>query len=150
MSHKVNSLCNQHNYRCTCCVEVVLNKWIYKLFCYYSYLMCQVLLLTSQCNAQYIQYKQAIKSAPAQYKCCYYLVPPRSLLRKQIKNKLMLCKPLLTVHCRVKGLLKVIVEYKNEAPQFKSGCGTCITRLHKHLVSSLSVQINEVLLYNKK
>ena len=43
----------------------------------------------------------------------------QSLSRKQIKTKLMLCKPLFIVHVRVKGLLKVILEYKNEAPQLQ-------------------------------
>ena len=57
------------------------------------------------------------KSASAQYKHCYYLVPPpQSLSRKQIKTKLMLCKPLFIVHGRVKGFLKVTLQYKNEAP----------------------------------
>ena len=56
------------------------------------------------------------KSAPAQYKCCYYLVPPQSLSRKQIKAKVLLSKPLFIVHDRVKGFSKVIVQYKNEAP----------------------------------
>ena len=44
-----------------------------------------MLLLTSEC-----------KSAPAQYtyKHRYYLVPPQSLSRKQIKTILTLCKPL--------------------------------------------------------
>ena len=32
----------------------------------------------------------------------------------------------------------------------KSECGTRITRLHKHEVSSLCAEINEFLLYNKK
>ena len=32
-------------------------------------------------------------------------MPPQSLLRKQIKTKLMLCMPLFIVHVRVKGLL---------------------------------------------
>ena len=55
------------------------------------------------------------KSAPAQYEHCYYLTPPQSLSRKQIKTKLMLCKPLFIVHDRFKGFLKVILQYKNEA-----------------------------------
>ena len=42
-----------------------------------------------------------------QYRRHYYLVPPQSLSRKQIKNKPMLCKPLFIVHGRVKGFLKV-------------------------------------------
>ena len=56
------------------------------------------------------------KSAPAQYKR-YYLVPPQSLSRKQIRTKLMLCKPLFIVHGRVKGFLKVrATTVQNEAP----------------------------------
>ena len=55
-----------------------------------------VLWLTSGC-----------KSAPAQYKGGYYLAPPQSLLRKQIKTKLMLCKPLFIVHGRIKGFTTV-------------------------------------------
>ena len=38
------------------------------------------------------------------------------LLIKQMKTKLMLCKPLFIVHGRVEGFLKVILEYKNESP----------------------------------
>ena len=47
------------------------------------------------------------------------LAPPQSLLRKQIKTELMLCKPLFIIHGRVKGFLKVILEYKNKAPQLQ-------------------------------
>ena len=39
-------------------------------------------------------------------------MPPQSLSRKQIKTKLMLRKPLFIVHGRVKGFLKVILQYK--------------------------------------
>ena len=42
-----------------------------------------------------------------------------NLSRKQNKAMLMLCKPLFVVHVRVKGLYKLILEYKNEAPQFE-------------------------------
>ena len=65
-----------------------------------------VLLLTSRC-----------KSAPAQYKHHYYLAPSQSLSRKQIKTKLMLCKPLFIIYKRIKGFLKVILWYKDKAPQ---------------------------------
>ena len=58
--------------------------------------------------------KSGCKLAPAQYKHQYCLAPPQSLSRKQIKTKLMLCKPLFIVHGRVKGFLKVILQYKNE------------------------------------
>ena len=44
---------------------------------------------------------------------------PQSLLRKQIKTKLMLCKTLFVINGRVKGFLKVILQCKNEAPQLK-------------------------------
>ena len=44
------------------------------------------------------------KSAAAQYKRRYYLAPPQSILAKQMKAKLMLCKPLFIVHARVKVL----------------------------------------------
>ena len=50
------------------------------------------------------------------YKHRYHLVPPQAKpFKKQTKNKLMYCKPLFVVLVRVKGLLKVILEYKNEA-----------------------------------
>ena len=65
-----------------------------------------MLLLTSGCKID----------ACTMYKCWYYLAPSQSLLRKQIKTKLMLCKLLFIVHGRVKDLLKVILVYKNEAP----------------------------------
>ena len=51
-----------------------------------------VLLLTSGC-----------KSTAAQYKHRYYLVPPPSILTKQIWTKLMLYKLLFIVHGRVKA-----------------------------------------------
>ena len=53
------------------------------------------------------------------HKCPYYLVPPRSLSRKQIKTKSTLCKLPFIVHGRVRGLFKVILQYKNEAPQLQ-------------------------------
>ena len=61
----------------------------------------------------------ACKSAPAQYKHRYYLVSPQSLSRKQIMTKIMLCKPLFIIHGRVKAFLKVILQYKNEAPHLQ-------------------------------
>ena len=39
----------------------------------------------------------------AQYKCCYYLAPPQSILTKPTQAKLMLCKPLFIVYGKVKG-----------------------------------------------
>ena len=59
------------------------------------------------------------KSPLTQYKGHYYLVLPQCLLRKQIKTKLMLCKPLFIVYGRVKSFLKVILQHKNEAPQLQ-------------------------------
>ena len=54
------------------------------------------------------------------YKHCYYLVPPQAKpFKKQTKSKLMLCKPLFNVHVRVKGLYKVILEYKNKVSRLK-------------------------------
>ena len=35
------------------------------------------------------------------------------------KTKLMLCKPPFIIHGRVKGVLKVILQYKNKAPQLQ-------------------------------
>ena len=46
-------------------------------------------------------------------------LPPQSPSRKQVKMILTLCKPLFIVNARVKGLFKVILEYKNEAPQLE-------------------------------
>ena len=43
------------------------------------------------------------KPAAAQYKRHYYLAPPQSILAKQMKAKLMFCKPLFIVHARVKA-----------------------------------------------
>ena len=59
------------------------------------------------------------KLTPSQYKCHYYLASLQSLSRKQIKTKLKFCKPLFIVHGRVKGFLKVILQYKNEVPQLQ-------------------------------
>ena len=61
------------------------------------------------------------KSAPAQYKCRYYLAPPQSLSRKQIKTKLMLCKPLFIVHGRGKGFLNYTTVQKQRISIAKVG-----------------------------
>ena len=59
--------------------------------------------------------------------------------KKEIKTKLMLCKPLFIIRAKVKGFSEVILEYKNEVPQLqKWGHGTCIMRLRNRQVSSLS------------
>ena len=39
--------------------------------------------------------------------------------KKQINTKLMLCKPLFIIRGRVKGFLKVVLQYKNEALQLQ-------------------------------
>ena len=66
-----------------------------------------MLLLTSGC-----------KSAPAKYTLLLFGVPVKSF-QKQNKAILTLYKPLFIVHVRVEGLFKVILEYKNEVPQFE-------------------------------
>ena len=68
-------------------------------------------------------------SSPAQNKRHYYLASQQSLSKKQIKTKLMLCKPIFTIHGRVKGFLKVLLQYKNKAPQLQKWRGPYITRL---------------------
>ena len=47
------------------------------------------------------------------------LAPTQSLSRKQIKTKIMLYKPLFIIHGTVKGFLKVMLQYKNEAHQLQ-------------------------------
>ena len=88
----LSRLCNQHNYDApavSCAPKHIdLQAFLLILLPY----CVSVLLLTSGC-----------KSAAAQYKCNYYLVPPQSILTKQILAKIMLCKPLFIVHGRVKA-----------------------------------------------
>ena len=48
------------------------------------------------------------------------MAPPRSLTRKQIKTKLMLYKPLFTVHVKVNGLFKLILHAKTKHLSYKS------------------------------
>ena len=67
--------------------------------------------------------------APAQYKRHYYLAPPQSLSRKQIKTKLMHCKPIFIIQGRVKDFLKLYYSTKTKHLSYKSGHVTCITRL---------------------
>ena len=38
------------------------------------------------------------------------------IIKKPNKTKLMLCKALISVYGNAKGLLKVILQYKNEMP----------------------------------
>ena len=54
-------------------------------------LLCQCVIANKQ------------KTTPEQYKHHYYLAPPRSLLRKQIKTTLILCKPLLPFMAELKA-----------------------------------------------
>ena len=80
-----------------------------------------MLLLTSRC-----------KLTPAQCKRHYYLSPPQSLPRKQIKAKLMLCKLLFIIHITVKRPFKSYTGVlKHSARIAKSGHGTCIMRFYK-------------------
>ena len=58
-------------------------------------------------------------------------------------------KPLFIVHVRVKGLLKVILEYKNEAPQWQKWAWHMHNKIEINAKFQVLVQINEVLLYNK-
>ena len=43
----------------------------------------------------------------------------------------MLCKPLLIIHRRVKGFLKVILQYKNEAPPLQKW----VWHMHNEIVA---------------
>ena len=60
----------------------------------------------------------------------------------------MVCKPLFIVHGRIKGFLKVIVQYKNEAPPLQKWAW----HMHNEIVAintKLQVWV-QILLYNKK
>ena len=61
-----------------------------------------------------------MSGTPAQYKHCFYLAPPQSLATKQIKTKLMLCKPQFVIHGSIKGFLKVtyMLSYKFECRSY--------------------------------
>ena len=74
------------------------------------------------------------------------MAPLQSLSRKQIKTKLMLCEPLRIICVRVKGPFKVILQYKNEAPHLQMAHAL---RDFINAKFQVSVQINEVQLYNK-
>ena len=78
-------------------------------------------LLCQACKSAAAQHR--CKSAPAQYKSLFYLVPPQSLTRKQFKTKLMFCKTLFIIHVKVKGLFKAILQYKNEVPLLQKCMG---------------------------
>ena len=61
----------------------------------------------------------------------------------------MLCKPLFIIHVRVKGLLKDTLQYKNKVPQLQKWAW----HIHNEIINAkfqVSVQINDVLLVNKK
>ena len=58
------------------------------------------------------------KLAPAKYTLLLFGASAKSF-KKQNKAILTLYKPLFIIHVRVKSLLKVILKYKNEAPQFE-------------------------------
>ena len=86
--------------------------------------------------------------AVAQYKGHYYLMPPPSILTKQIKTKLMLCKPLFIVHGRVKAFLKAILQYKNEVLPLQKW----VWHMHNKIVAiNAKLQVSvQILFYNKK
>ena len=62
-----------------------------------------------------------VNLAPAQYKHHYYLAPPQSLWRKQIKTKLMLCKPLFIVQAELKAFKSYTTVQKWSASVAKVG-----------------------------
>ena len=69
----------------------------------------------------------------------------------QIKTKLMLSIPLFIIHVRAKFFLKVLLDYKNEAPLLQKWAWHMHSKtVHCQMLFRVSVQINEVLLYNKK
>ena len=67
----------------------------------------------------------------------------------QIKTKLMLSKPLFIIHVTAKFLPKVLLKYKNVAPLLQKWARHMQNKIVQTLFR-VSVQINEVLLYNKK
>ena len=72
--HCISHLCNQHDYRCACCVSSTPKQIDLQAFLLLQLPYCvSVLLLTRGC-----------KSAAAQYKRCYHLAPPQSILTKQM------------------------------------------------------------------
>ena len=63
----------------------------------------------------------------------------------------MLHKPLFIIHV-VKGLLKSYTEVRKQSTgylNYKNGHSTCISIFYKNARFQVSMQINEVLLYNK-
>ena len=63
-------------------------------------------------------------------------------------TKIMLCKPLFIIHGRVKAFLKVILQYKNEAPQLQKW----VWYMHNEIVAiNVKFQVSvQILFYNKK
>ena len=59
----------------------------------------------------------------------------------------MLCEPLFIIHERVKGFLKVILQYKNEVPQLQKWAW----HIHNEIVAiNTKFQVSlQILLYNK-
>ena len=77
----------------------------------------------------------------------YYLVLAQNLSRKQIKIKLMLCKPIFIIHGRVKGFLKVILQYKNKAPPLQKKAWHMH---HKIVATNAKLQVSvQILLYDR-
>ena len=66
------------------------------------------------------------------------------------ENKLRLnfCKPIFIIHGRIKGFLKVILQYKNEAPKLQKWAW----HMHNEIVAiNAKLQVSVyILLYNKK
>ena len=66
-----------------------------------------MLLLTSGCKFTPVQYTNVV------------IIWCLCKISQENKAILTLCKPLFVVHVRVKGLYKLKLEYKNEAPKLK-------------------------------
>ena len=83
-------------------------------------------IYTNRFNKRFCYYTAALlyqrvivnKSAPV-YKTSLLFGASAKSFKKTKSYTIMVCKPLFVVHVRVKGLYKLILEYKNEAPQLK-------------------------------
>ena len=86
------------------------------------------------------------KLAPSQMSLLFGV--STNLSRKQVKTKLMLCMPLFIFHGRVKGFLKVILQYKNEARPLQMWAW----HMHNKMIAiNTKLQVSvQILLYNKK
>ena len=84
-----------HSKSAACVISIIINKpavsYTPKQIDLQAFFVITAVLLC--------QHAIRCKLATVQYKCCYYLVPPQSILIKQ--TKLMLCKPLFIDHGRV-------------------------------------------------